>query len=123
MIRSIAKLAFIVLLLGHGLIYLLGFLKAFDLAQVNELTQVIWSRPLGFLWLLAALLFIVTAVAFALKKRWWWPTASEAADRQPHSQPGGRILASSKSDHLVVAFEHGQRPLRAAIRQGKPTPP
>lgn len=45
MIRSIAKLAFIVLLLGHGLIYLLGFLKAFDLAQVNELTQEI-SRPL-----------------------------------------------------------------------------
>ena len=35
MIRSIAKLAFIVLLLGHGLIHLLGFLKAFDLAQVK----------------------------------------------------------------------------------------
>ena len=78
MIRSIAKLAFIVLLLGHGLIHLLGFLKAFDLAQVNELTQEI-SRPLGFLWLIAAMLFIITAVAFALKKRWWWATAIVAA--------------------------------------------
>jgi hypothetical protein len=78
MIRSIAKLAFIVLLLGHGLIHLLGFLKAFDPAQVNELTQEI-SRPLGFLWLIAAMLFIITAVAFALKKRWWWATAIAAA--------------------------------------------
>ena len=78
MIKSIAKLAFIVLLLGHGLIHLLGFLKAFDLAQVNELTQEI-SRPLGFLWLIAAMLFIITAVAFALKKRWWWATAIVAA--------------------------------------------
>ena len=78
MIKSIAKLAFIVLLLGHGLIHLLGFLKAFDLAQVNELTQEI-SRPLGFLWLLAALLFAVTAAAFAFKKHWWWATAIVAA--------------------------------------------
>ena len=78
MTRSIAKLTFIVLLLGHGLIHLLGFLKAFDLAQVNELTQEI-SRPLGFLWLLAALLFVISAVAFALKKRWWWATAIVAA--------------------------------------------
>lgn len=78
MIRSLAKLAFIVLLLGHGLIHLLGFLKAFDLAPVNQLTLEI-SRPVGFLWLLAALLFVVTAVALALKMRWWWATAIVAA--------------------------------------------
>lgn len=78
MIRSIVKFAFIVLLLGHGLIHLLGFLKAFDLAQVNELTLAI-SRPAGLLWLLAALLFVVTAVALALKMRWWWATAIAAA--------------------------------------------
>ena len=78
MLKIIAKLAFIVLLLGHGLIHLLGFLKAFDLAQVNELTLEI-SRPVGFLWLVASLLFVVTAVAFALKRRWWWATAIVAA--------------------------------------------
>jgi hypothetical protein len=78
MIKSIAKLAFIVLLLGHGLIHLLGFLKAFDLARVSELTQEI-SRPLGFLWLIAALLFVITAIAFALKKDWWGATAIVAA--------------------------------------------
>jgi hypothetical protein len=78
MIRSIAKLAFIVLLLGHGLIHLLGFLKAFDLAPINQLTLAI-SRPAGLLWLLAAMLFAVTAVALALKKRWWWATAIVAA--------------------------------------------
>jgi hypothetical protein len=78
MIRSIAKLALIVLLLGHGLIHLLGFLKAFDLAQVNELTLAI-SRPAGLLWLLAALLLVITAAALALKQRWWWATAIVAA--------------------------------------------
>lgn len=78
MIRSIAKLAFIALLLGHGLIHLLGFLKAFDLAQVNQLTLEI-SRLVGLLWLLAALLFVVTAAALAMKQRWWWATAIAAA--------------------------------------------
>jgi len=78
MINSIAKLIFIMIVTFHGLIHLLGFLKAFDLAQINELTQPI-GRPLGFLWLIAALLLIVTAVAFAFNNQWWWAVAILAA--------------------------------------------
>jgi hypothetical protein len=71
MIDSIAKIIFILIVVFHGLIHLLGFLKAFDLAQINELTQPI-SRPLGLLWLVAALVLVATAVFFAFKSQWWW---------------------------------------------------
>ncbi len=76
--RRLLSLFLIAILLMHGLIHMLGFLKAFDLAEVNELTQAI-GRPLGLLWLAAALALVVTAVAFGLKKRWWWAAAIMAA--------------------------------------------
>lgn len=78
MINSIAKIIFVLMVAFHGLIHLLGFLKAFDLAQINELTRPI-SRPLGLLWLVAALTLIVTAAAFAFKVQWWWAVASVGA--------------------------------------------
>jgi hypothetical protein len=78
MTTSIARIIFILIVTFHGLIHLLGFLKAFGLVQVNELTLEI-SRPVGLLWLIAYLLFIITAVAFILKMRWWWATAIVAA--------------------------------------------
>ena len=76
--KRILPLVLIAILLIHGLIHLLGFLKAFDLAQINELTQPI-SRPIGHLWLVTALLFVVTTVAFAFKNHWWWAAAILAA--------------------------------------------
>lgn len=74
MIQSNAKLIFILITAVHGLIHLLGFLKAFDLAQINELTQPI-GRPLGILWLIVALILVVTAVAFGFTSQWWWAVA------------------------------------------------
>ncbi|PDW03490.1 DUF6544 family protein [Candidatus Viridilinea mediisalina] len=74
MINSIAKTGFILITIIHGLIHLLGFVKAFNFAQINELTQPI-SRPFGLLWLLAALVLIVSAAAFALNNQWWWAVA------------------------------------------------
>ena len=71
MINSIVKIIFVLIVAFHGLIHLLGFLKAFDLAQINKLTQPI-SRPLGLLWLVAALVLVVTAAAFIFKAQWWW---------------------------------------------------
>ncbi|MCE7859510.1 MAG: hypothetical protein DYG86_06950 [Chloroflexi bacterium CFX2] len=68
------KVIFILIVVFHGLIHLLGFLKAFELAQINELTQPI-SRPLGFLWLVAALALIITAIAFGFTSQWWWAVA------------------------------------------------
>lgn len=44
----------------HGLIHLMGFAKAFGLAQLEALKQPV-SRPLGVLWLVAAVLVLVAA--------------------------------------------------------------
>ncbi|WP_209332555.1 DUF6544 family protein [Lunatimonas salinarum] len=51
------RILFCVLLFVHGLIHLLGFVKGFGLKEVKELTMSV-SRPMGLLWLLAALLIL-----------------------------------------------------------------
>ena len=65
------RIAFFVLIIVHGLIHLLGFVKAFGLSEVNQLTQVI-SKPFGVIWLLAFTLFATAAIMFALKNSYWW---------------------------------------------------
>jgi len=65
------------LLLLHGLIHLMGFAKAFQLAEISQLSQPI-SKPAGALWGLAALLFTFAAVFFILKKDGWWMWAAPA---------------------------------------------
>ena len=66
------KWALTILLLLHALIHLMGFAKAFNLAEINELTLRI-SRPMGTVWLLSGLLFIVTAVLLIKNEVWWMP--------------------------------------------------
>src|SRR3954465_10725755 len=66
-----------VLLLVHGLIHLMGFAKAFNLANINQLTAAI-SKPAGILWLLAAVLFIGAAIIFLLQQQVWWIPAAIA---------------------------------------------
>lgn len=51
----------------HGLIHLMGFVKAFGLAKLDALTQPI-SKPVGMLWLAAAVLVLLAAWSDA---RWW----------------------------------------------------
>ncbi len=65
------RIAFLVLLIVHGLIHLLGFVKAFGLSEVKELTQSI-SKPFGVIWLLAFIFFIITAIMFVFKNNYWW---------------------------------------------------
>lgn len=62
---------FAIVLVVHGLIHLLGFAKAFALAELPQLTQPI-SPFLGVLWLIAALLFLVAAGSMFVWPRWWW---------------------------------------------------
>ena len=64
-------LAFAVFLVLHGLIHLLGFAKAFRLADLSQLTQPV-SAPAGALWLTAAVLFVSAAGCLFLWPRWWW---------------------------------------------------
>lgn len=62
---------FTFLLLVHGLLHFLGLAKAFGYGHLPQLNQSI-SKPLGLLWGLAALLFLVTVVLYLLRKDWWF---------------------------------------------------
>jgi prepilin signal peptidase PulO-like enzyme (type II secretory pathway) len=62
---------FAIVLVVHGLIHVLGFVKAFGLAELPQLTQPV-SPSLGALWLLAALLFLAAAAALFVWPRGWW---------------------------------------------------
>jgi hypothetical protein len=65
------KYLFALLIILHGLIHLMGFLKAFGFAQINQLTKEI-SRPVGVLWLSVTILLIVTALIYLLQNEYWW---------------------------------------------------
>ncbi|MEX1384259.1 DUF6544 family protein, partial [Lutibacter sp.] len=65
------RFVFGIIIIIHALIHLLGFLKAFQLAEINQLSQSI-SKPIGMLWLFVALLFGLTATLLFLKKDWWF---------------------------------------------------
>lgn len=55
----------------HGIIHLLGFLKAFGLSKFKAISQPI-SKPLGTLWLLAFALFMATLVLMLSYHVYWW---------------------------------------------------
>lgn len=63
------KFVFAVILL-HGVIHLMGFAKAFHLGNINQLTIDI-SKPVGLLWLLTFLLFILSAAMGFLNNEKW----------------------------------------------------
>ena len=66
-----AKIIFATVIGVHGLIHVLGFLKAFGFARLTQLTQTI-SRPVGITWAVTSGLFIGVAILFGLKVDWWW---------------------------------------------------
>src|SRR4029453_18349931 len=61
---------FAIVLVVHGLIHVLGFAKAFGLADLPQLAQPI-SPLVGAVWLLAALLFLAAAAALFVWPRGW----------------------------------------------------
>ncbi|MBK8573229.1 MAG: hypothetical protein IPN91_11415 [Holophagaceae bacterium] len=67
MIRTV----FLIVVLAHGLIHLLGFAKAFGHADLPQLTQPI-PRGRGLLWLTAGLLMLATAASLLVWPRGWW---------------------------------------------------
>ena len=69
----------VAVLAGHGLIHLLGVVKAFGWAEVSELEQPIGPGG-GVVWLLAAVLVLASAVLIAAgAPTWWWAVAVLAA--------------------------------------------
>lgn len=64
------RFVFAFLIFVHGLIHLMGFLKAFEFASMPQLKQNI-SKARGWLWLFAAILLTLTAILYVFKKDWW----------------------------------------------------
>lgn len=71
------KHLFFILILLHGLIHLMGFLKAFQIAEMNQLQTPI-SKPMGILWLIATILFVLAIVLFYLSDYWFIPATAAA---------------------------------------------
>ena len=67
----------ILIMTVHGFTHFMGFAKAFQYAELNNLTIPI-SRPFGILWMLTAILFLTSAAMFLLKKHYWWTIAIPA---------------------------------------------
>lgn len=65
------RIFFSLLILVHGLIHLMGFAKAFQLASLNQITIPV-SRFSGLIWLLTALLLILAAALFLFRVNTWW---------------------------------------------------
>lgn len=64
------KTIFTILIILHGLIHLLGFVKAFGYADITALTRDI-SKPMGIIWLIATVLLVITAALFIRKNDTW----------------------------------------------------
>jgi hypothetical protein len=71
------KTLFLIVILIHGLIHLLGVAKAFRLAEVRQLTIPL-SKGFGILWLVAALLFLLAIAFLLLAVPLWWIVAALA---------------------------------------------
>lgn len=65
------RIVFLIIVFFHGLIHLLGFVKGFGYKEVKELTLPI-SKPMGFVWLSAAILFLSYAILHLLNSKYAW---------------------------------------------------
>lgn len=61
---------FLILLILHGLLHLVGFYRAYVKGKVVNLSRHI-SKPFGVLWMLSGVLFLFAAVLVILKLAWW----------------------------------------------------
>jgi hypothetical protein len=64
------KYLFLFVTLLHGLIHFMGFAKAFNYANFNQLTKEI-SKPMGVLWFVTATLFVLCVIFYLFKKESW----------------------------------------------------
>lgn len=65
------RIAFLVIVIIHGLIHLLGFVKAFGYREIKELSLPI-SKPIGLLWLAAAVVVILYGVLYISNNKYSW---------------------------------------------------
>jgi hypothetical protein len=65
------RLAFLIILILHGLISLLGFLKGFGFKEVRGLALPI-SKSMGLLWLTSAILFLIFGILYFANSKYDW---------------------------------------------------
>lgn len=80
------RVALAVLLLIHGAIHVLGFVRAFGLARLSALRgetlfelPASFERPVGVLWLVACVLLVVAAAMLLPRVTGWWYLAAAGA--------------------------------------------
>jgi len=67
------KIWFSLILIIHGLIHLIGFVKAYNYAEIKELKLPI-SKPLGIIWFSTCMLFIAAVIQLIFNIEYWWLT-------------------------------------------------
>ncbi len=79
------RIAVAVLLLVHGLLHLLGFLKPWKLAALPQLSgraivplSESSFRIAGIAWLITAVVLVIAAVLRLVDREWWWIVAAPA---------------------------------------------
>jgi len=65
------RIAFSALIAAHALIHVMGFVKAFGIAPLAQL-QLPISRPMGVLWLAAAVLLLAAVALLFVAPQWFW---------------------------------------------------
>jgi len=77
------RILFALIIIIHASIHLLGFVKEWGMAQVEQLSgQTLlsltgaWPKAVGILWLIACLILLTAAAGYLAKKEWWWMAAT-----------------------------------------------
>lgn len=65
------RYVFLIILFLHALVHLAGFAKAFRPGSLQAISAGI-SKPMGILWLVAALLLMATGIFLSMKQSAWW---------------------------------------------------
>lgn len=71
------KLLFVGLVLLHGIIHLIGFIKGFGFREVSALKHTV-SKQMAFLWLIATVLFMIYAFQYFFNLPFSWVTGFAA---------------------------------------------
>lgn len=70
-LTAFMRIFFLIVVLLHGLIHLLGFVKGIGIKDVMELTQPI-SKPMSFVWLTGTILFLIYSVLYFSNSKYAW---------------------------------------------------
>ena len=79
------RIFFIIILIIHGLIHLIGFVRELRLAEIPKFSgktiaplSPAFAKIAGYFWGLTCLLFIITGISFLLETNTWWITGIAA---------------------------------------------